>query len=212
MRYRFKRYGKVDRKIDEWLFETECVRDGQEGDRLKAVFTIHMRRTAKIQEAAGDGRPSIEFYAGVDASSSSPVFTPKTIGRIEDKTLDGLRKKVQEAFESGTSRSWSKVILAGVETPEQYKNEDGAVELKFGFLVVEKAGVLYRRADGYITRDPEDLVDGDGKVAVLEWDAQTEAALITIRRTTLQLADRLRAIIKDPGKLRLIKPGALLLK
>ncbi len=206
-----RRRGFVNRQIDEWTFQTPWVSQAEEGDRLFVVFAIGLHRSQNMQLDPDETHPAVEFSAEIKNNRSSPQFAKVKAGAIRDKDLHALRKKVQALFDDVTTKDWKRIILVAVDTPEKYKNEDTSIDIRFSYTIVEKAGCLYRSGgpEGYTTREPDNLIDGD-KIVELPYEEDLEKALATIKSRMGALADKIRWLVSKPKNLRLIDSNLLL--
>lgn len=208
---RFRRSSQgTDRRIDEWEFRSEWVRDGKEGDRIHAVYTVRLRRSSKPYDPELSEYNRVKFYASLDVAQSSPGLKANG-NHLEASTYEELYNLAKADFETFLARDWRKIILVGIETPTNHKVDDegtGAA-LSFNYAVVERAGKMYRRTEDYLTRDTSDIVDGE-EIVELPYSEETERALAGIKGGIELLTDRLKKIIKSPEALARLKLPTLL--
>lgn len=199
--------GRMCRKIDEWEFRTEWVRDAKEGDRHYAVYEIKLQRSfSKPFDPDHTERDQVAFIGILDKKRSSARLQKADGLPIEARTYEELYAKCAEAFDTFTARDWRKVIIIGIDAPENYTVDGTAAALSFNYSVVERAGPMYRRCSGYLTRNRDQIVEGD-KIVEMEWNPELEKALEVIRLNIDNLTEKLREIIEQPALLLQIKPN-----
>jgi len=198
---------RTRRRIDEWEFRTEWVSEAKAGDRHHAVYLVRIDRAASNPFSPElSERRQVKFIAVMDKARSSAMLQKVSGDPIEAPSYAELYQKVQAEFESFTTLDWRKVILIGVEAPANYRCEETSAALSFNYAVVERAGKMYRRCSGFLTRDRGQIVEGD-KIVEMEWNPELEKALEVIQLNIEGLTEKLREIIENPQLLLRIKPN-----
>lgn len=190
--HRTKHYRKI---IDQWWFAT----DTKWHEKEIVVFNIILSRDADMQEGADKcaRRPKIKFRAEIDRKNTSPAHAFAEV-EIDDENIHKLRERAQQMFEQLTAKDWKKIILVFVGA--DVGSFHTKLQLEFSYAVCEKAGELYRRDDGWITRDANNLCGGT-TLEELPYTETTEQALLEVETRLKQLATNLRTIIKTPSRL-----------
>lgn len=193
------RRSKYRKTIDQWWFAT----DTKFHDKEIVVFNIVLCRDADMQEGGGPiaKTPRAKFEANFDRKNSSPHI--KGDVEIEDDDFNKLRRKCQQAFEEMTAKEWVKIILVSCKSDEGHFRVNR--ELEFAFGVCERAGDLYRREDGWVTRSKSELVGGGhDNIREIPWSEETERSLAMIDQRLQELGVAIDKLIQDPERLNLV--------
>ncbi len=212
MRRRHTFVGKIERCIDRWGFRQPWVKDGQEGDRLTAVYKIYFKR-AGVQSTDGHD-PAFKFRAVLDEKDTArEIYTLKGQVWIEADTIEGLRKKCEDDFNSYGPQDWKKVILVAIHRPNLHRSEGKESAMHFGYTILETTGGRYRTTDdrGHVSRDKAWLIEGEEEEIVeLPYSPELQAKLAQIKGALDLLALRLATIVASPANLLNVRIPALL--
>lgn len=188
---------RVSKKIDSWYFSTE----GEFQIKHRATFDIYLRRNGRVQIKDEGLDPLISFEAVINCQESSGIFSAtSSFGALsaKDNSIQDLRKKVQELFEEATASDWRKVILVMMHNSDSHKSK---FKLEFDFAVCERGGDLYRRDDGWITRNPHNLCGDFGTETIeLPYSEEMVAALQLLHGNLLDFTRKLTLLVSNPVK------------
>lgn len=204
MRRRHTFVGKIERCIDRWGFRQPWVKDAVEGDRLTAIYKVYFKR-GSVQQSDDHEPPKFHFRAILDEKDTSrEIYQLKGSVWIEADTIEKLRKKCEDDFNSYGPTDWKKVILVAIHRPRMHRNEGKESALHFGYCVLETTGGRYRTTDerNHVSRDRTWLIEGEEEEIVeLPYSPELEAKLAQIKGALDLLTARLTTIVSSPANL-----------